>query len=134
MIFISDQTVQSGKVLVTTPRGKEYHPSERHTGKVAGHMARDDSKRHSSKTWIIVLVVVAIAVVIVIIISLLVRFSCLQRRKLWVNSSSFGFSSTFCRWVNQWSGGKLVVLTNVSMVTTYELPTYKDYGILVSPK
>lgn len=77
-----DQTVQSGNVLVTTPSAKEYHPSERHTGKVAVHRARDDSKRHSSKTWIIVLGVVAIAVVIAIIISLLVRFSFLQRRKL----------------------------------------------------
>ncbi|XP_067044218.1 discoidin, CUB and LCCL domain-containing protein 2-like isoform X2 [Acropora muricata] len=80
--IFSDQTVQSGNVLVTTPRAKEYHPSERHTGKVAVHRARDDSKRHSSKTWVIVLGVVAIAVVIAIIISLLVRFSFLQRRKL----------------------------------------------------
>ena len=79
MIFILDQTVQSGKA--STPRTQESHPSESHTGIVAFHMARNDSKRHS-KTWIIALVVVAIAVVIIIIISLLVRFYLPQRRKL----------------------------------------------------
>ena len=83
MIFISDQTVRSVKVLITTPRAKETLPSERHTlqtGIVAVQRARDDSKKHSFKIWIIALVVVAIAVVI--ISSLLVWFYRLQRKKL----------------------------------------------------
>jgi len=83
MIFISDQTVRSVKVLITTPRAKETLPSERHTlqtGNVALQMARDDSKKHSFKTWIIALVVVAIAAMV--ISSLLVWFYRLQRKKL----------------------------------------------------
>ena len=83
MIFISDQTVRSVKVLITTPRAKETLPSERHTlqtGIVAVQRARDDSKKHSFKIWIIALVVVAIAVVI--ISSLLVWFYRIQRKKL----------------------------------------------------
>ena len=83
MMFISDQPVGSGKVLITTPRAKETLLSERHTlqsGNIATQTARDDSKKRSSKTWIIALVVVAIAVVI--IISLLVWFNRLRRRKV----------------------------------------------------
>ena len=82
MIYISDQLVESGKVLITTPRAKETLPSERHslqTGNIA-QIARGDSKNPSSKKLIISLAVVGVAVVI-IVICLLVWLNRLRKRK-----------------------------------------------------
>ena len=82
MICISDQVIESGKVLITTPRANETLPSERHslqTGNIAA-IARDDSKKPSSEKLIIALVVVGVAVVI-IVICLLVWLNHRQKRK-----------------------------------------------------
>ena len=62
---ISDHSVGSGRILITTPRVKESQPSERHslqTGSVPTEKARNDSK-----TMITVIIVVVIAVVIIFI-------------------------------------------------------------------
>ncbi|XP_067043280.1 discoidin, CUB and LCCL domain-containing protein 2-like isoform X2 [Acropora muricata] len=78
----TDQLIESGKVLITTPRAKETLPSERHslqTGNIAA-IARDDSKKPSSEKLITALVVVGVAVVI-IVICLLVWLNHLQKRK-----------------------------------------------------
>ena len=91
MMLISDQTVGSGKIMTPTSGREE-------TEKVTTQMANDDSKRQSSKTWIIVVGVIAV----ILIIFLVVWCICFRKRtELVKHNSQFGLSKTFCRQISQ---------------------------------
>ena len=80
MMFISDQSVGSSKVLRTTQGGEKTLPTESGTLNITTQMDGDNSREGFSKTLMIALVVVASALVI-IIICLLVALLCRRQRK-----------------------------------------------------